>query len=142
MLVIFQWSLRNSKSPPVFRTPLSNLVMVWMVSILSLDSISTSFFQTVGDRSNLTKYKWYNYYPHVPQFFLFLVLWQDLSIFSLSFIFTLWSAETRCQILSFLQISTRSGLPVGIRWSVWISKSQKIYASHSLGWILVCAYII
>ena len=53
-----------------------------------------------------------------------------LSFFSISFSFTLWSAgvakSTRWQVLSFLLINTRSGLLARIRWSVCISKSQRI----------------
>ena len=62
------------------------------------------------------------------------------------FIFTLWSAKTAKstlqQVLFLTMIITRSALPVGIRWSVCISKSQRIFSSHSLGGILACAYTI
>ena len=51
-----------------------------------------------------------------------------LSLFSLSFNFTLWSAATASirQVLFFLLTISRSGRLAGIRWSVRISKSQTI----------------
>ena len=52
-----------------------------------------------------------------------------LSLFSHSFSFILWSAETAkstiLQILCFLLIIIRSGLRAEIRWSVCISKSHR-----------------
>ena len=44
--------------------------------------------------------------------------------------------------LFFFVISKGFGLLVGIKWSVYISKSQRIYASHSLRQILICAHTI
>ena len=50
-----------------------------------------------------------------------------LSLFSLSFSFTLWSAGTIQQVLFyFLLTITRSGRLAEIRWSVRISKSRRI----------------
>ena len=52
-----------------------------------------------------------------------------LSLFSHSFNFTLWSAETAkstiLKVLLFLLIIIRSGRLAEIRWSVCISKSQR-----------------
>ena len=53
-----------------------------------------------------------------------------LFIVSLSFIFTLWSARTakfpNWQVFFFVSINTRSGLLVGIWWSVCILKFTRI----------------
>ena len=63
-------------------------------------------------------------------FFSSLAKSKYLSLFSLSLFFTLWSAwtakSTIQQVLFFLLISTRSGLLVGIRWSVCFSKFQRL----------------
>ena len=58
---------------------------------------------------------------------LFLARFRYLSLFSLSFSFTLWSVETAKsttrQVLGFLRTLTMSGRLAEIRWSVSISKS-------------------
>ena len=55
---------------------------------------------------------------------------KDLTFFSISFIFTLWSTRTakstRWQVLFFLLNSTRSALLAWIKWSNCISDSQII----------------
>ena len=75
-----------------------------------------------------------------------------LSLFSLSFNFTQWSAGTAKstirQVLSlsffllFLLAMIRSGLLAEIWWSICISKSQRSFAPHILKRILDCAYTI
>ena len=52
-----------------------------------------SLYQSFGDCSKRTNYKWYKRHFHVPQFFS-KVGSRYLSFFSLSFNFTLWSAGT------------------------------------------------
>ena len=62
-------------------------------------------------------------------FFNFLAMSRYLSLFLLSFNFTLWSAGTAKftiqQVLFFFLSITRSGCLAKIRWSVCISKSQR-----------------
>ena len=71
-------------------------------------------------------------------FFSSLVRFKNLSLFTFSLNFTLWSVGTATFTLrlvfflfSFLLIITRSGLLVGTRWSVCISKSQRILCVSS-----------
>ena len=89
--------------------------------------------QNFGDRSEGTNYNWYDFHPHVPQFFSSLVRSKYLSFFSISFSFTLWfagtSKSTIWQVLFFMLINTRSGLLAVIKWSVCISKSRGFYES-------------
>ena len=92
--------------------------------------------------------------PSLSCSIFFFVLWarsKYLFLFSLSLIFTLWptvTAKPTIQVLLsiylfiylFLLIITKSSLLAGMMGSVCISKSQRIYALHSLGLIMVCAY--
>ena len=99
-LMVFYWSLSDSKSPPVSRTLLSimavlNNVVVWMVSTRPLISKSSSSFN-----NPLVKV------PNAPitidiivtfmfhSFFNSLARSRCLSFFSLSFSFILWSTGT------------------------------------------------
>ena len=79
-------------------------------------------YQFLGDFIMGTNYNWHYLHFHVPLFF-------QLSFFSLSFNFTLWSPGTAkstiLQVLFFLLIIIRSGRLAEIRWSVCISKSQR-----------------
>ena len=112
----------------------------WMVSILPMISHSSSPLSnpletvsstptTIGITVNLMFHS----------FCSSQVRFKYLSLFSLSFIFTVWFAgmakSTWEQIFFFflfLLISTRSYLLAGIRWSVCISKSKRIlYISFS-----------
>ena len=134
--MIFHWSLSESKSPQVSRTLLSilavlNNAVVWMVSTRPPTSKSSSPFSnplvTV---------------PNAPitigiivtcmfhSFFSSLARSRYLSFFSHSFCFILWSAGTAkstiLQVLFFFfLIIIKSGLLVGIRWSVCILKSHR-----------------
>ena len=132
--MVFHWNLSDSKSPQVSRTLLSilavlNNVVVWMVSARPPTSKSSSPFSnplvTV---------------PNAPitigiivtcmfhSFFNSLARSRYLSLFSHSFSFILWSAETAestiLQVLFFLLIIIRSGLLAEIRWPVCMSKSH------------------
>ena len=137
LLMVFQLSLSDSKSPLVSRTLLSiladlNNVAVRIVSIRPL--ISNSFSPIL---------KPFGTVPSVPvtisitvtlMFHNFLTSLSKPKYFSLSLIFTLWSSGTAKStirpvslLLSFiLLITTWSGLLVGIRGSVCFLKSQKI----------------
>ena len=137
------FSLKFERSQ-VSRTLLSiladlNNAVVLMLSTCSL--ISKSF-------RNCTKSSNYNRYHshfHVPQFFQFPSKVQVL-IFLLSFSFTQWSPRTAKstirQVLFFLLIITRTGNLAKIRWSICISKSQRVCVFHSPGRIQGCAYTI
>ena len=89
-----------------------------------------SLYQSFGNSTKNTNYNWYNRHFHVPQFFFnSLARSMYLSLFSLSFDFTLWSGRTAkftiLQVLFFLLIVIRSDRLVEIRGSVCISKSQR-----------------
>ena len=73
-------------------------------------------------------------------FFNSLARLRYLSFFSHSFSFNLWSAGTAKSTI--LLIIIRSGLLAEIRWSVCMTKSIRVYASHFLGQVLGCAYTI
>ena len=64
-------------------------------------------------------------------FFSSLARFEYLFIFLLSIIFSLWSARTakstRCKVLFFFLINTRFSPLAEIRWSVCMSKSQRIF---------------
>ena len=71
------------------------IAIVWMVSIRPLISKSSSllsqFFVDCTEHSN---YNWYHRHLHIPLFFNSLSRSTYLSLFSLSFSFTLWSTRT------------------------------------------------
>ena len=134
--MVFHWSLSYSKSPQVSRTLLSILAVlnngvVWMISTRPPTSKSSSPFN-----NHLVTV------PKVPitigiivtfmfhSFFNSLARSRDLSFFSHSFSFILWSAGTAkstiLQIFFFLLlIIIRSGLLAEIRLSVCMSKSHR-----------------
>ena len=91
--MIFQWSLRDSKSPYVSRTILIILthhenVLVWIVSTLPHISKSSSpFTKSFADSTEHTNYNWYHRHFRVPHFFSSLTRSTYLSFFSLSFSF-------------------------------------------------------
>ena len=90
--------------------------------------LSSKLFETV---SRAQKYNWYHFHSHIPEFvFNSLERSRYLSIFSLSFNFTLCSSGTAKslsrQVFFFLLINNRSRLLAGIRWYVCISKSRRI----------------
>ena len=77
----FYWSL-SDKSPQVSRILLSLLTDfnhsgVWMALIIPLISSFSSIFSKDQFKDN---YYWYNRFSHVPLFFFFPSLWQDLGI--------------------------------------------------------------
>ena len=73
-LMVFHWSLSDSKFPQVSRTLLSILT-----NLNSLDGLhSCSYFQffqflyqSFGDSTKRTDYNWCHHHFHVPQFFQF-----------------------------------------------------------------------
>ena len=130
-LMVFHWSLSDSKSPHVSRTLLSiltvlNNAVVWMVSTRPPTSESSSPFNhtlvtvpkapiTIGMIATSMFHSFFNSQARSKY----------LSFFSYSFSFTLWSAGTAkstiLQVLSFfflfffLLITIRSGLLAKIR---------------------------
>ena len=102
-----------------------------------------------------TNYNWCKHHFHVPQFFNSLARSRYLSLFSLSFNFTLWSAgsakSTILQVLYlfifyfffffFFLIIIRSGHLAKIRWSVYMSKSYRsLCVSFSRTDVRFCIY--
>ena len=93
LLVGFQWSLSDSKSPQVSKDFLSiqaglSNVLVWMVSILPLISNSSCLFSNLLGPFQVHRVQLVLLSPLCPT--VFSALW----LFSLSFIFTLWIDET------------------------------------------------
>ena len=132
----FHWSLSDSKSPQVFRTLLSILAdlnngVVWMVSTRPLISKSSSpntntLMTILNARITfgiIVTFRFHSVFSSQTST-------RYLSIFSLSFIFTLLSTRTAqltiLQALFLLLTITRSGRLAEIRWSICISKSQII----------------
>ena len=130
-LMVFHWSLSDSKSPQVFRTRLRILAVlsnavVWIVSIRPPTSKSSGPFNnplvivpnapiTIG---TIVTFMFYSFFNSLARS-------RYLSFFSLSFRFILWSAGTAkstiLQILFLLLIVMRSGPLAGMRWSVCMS---------------------
>ena len=133
--MVFHWSLRDSKSPLVSRTLLSilavlNHVVIWMISTRPPTSKSFSPFSNplvIVPNAPIKIGIIVTFMFH--SFFNSLARSRDLSFFSPSFSFILWSAGTTkstiLQVLFFLLIIIRSGLLATIRWSVCMSKSHR-----------------
>ena len=91
---------------------------------------------------------WLYHVHHLQLVFIFTFMFQNLfnslSIFSLYFNYTLWSAGTAkstiLQVLRFLLIFARFGRLAKIRWSVCIQKAYSV--SHFTGQMLCCAFTI
>ena len=135
MLMVFQWSLSDSKSLQVSRTLLSilavfNNAVIWMISTCLPTSKSSSPFSnpivtvpkepiTIGIIVTCMFHSFFNS----------LAKSRYLSFFSYSFSFILWLAGTEkptfLQVFFFLLIIIRSGLQAEIRWSVCMSKSHR-----------------
>ena len=99
--MVFHWSLRDSMFSLVSRTVLSILVdlnnaVFWMVLRCPLIfKYSMSFKQSFDDCTERSNYNWYLYYFFVPSyFFISPAKSKQVSLFSISFSFTLWSAGT------------------------------------------------
>ena len=133
--MVFHWSLSDSKSPQVYKTLLSILVVlnnavVWMVSTRPPTSNSSSPFS-----NHLVTV------PNAPitigiivtcmfhSFFNSLVRSRFLFFFSHSFSFILWSTGTAkstiLQVFFFLLIIIKSSLLAEIRWSMCMPKSHR-----------------
>ena len=129
--MVFHLSLNYSKSPQVssLLAVLSNAV-VWIVFTRPPTSKSSRPFNnplvTVPNApitiSTIVTFMFHSFFNSLARS-------RYLSFFSLSFRFILWSAGTAkstiLQILFLLLIIMRSGLLVGIRWSVCMLKSHR-----------------
>ena len=138
-LMVFHWSLSDSKSLQVSRTLLSILVVlhnavVSMVSIRPLTSKPSSPFNNplvTVPKAPITIGIIVTWTFHI--FFNSLAKSRYLSFFSHSFSFILWSAGTAKSIilqillllLLLLLIIIKSGLLAEIKWSICMSESHK-----------------
>ena len=73
-LMVFHWSLSDSKFPQVSRTLLSilsvfNNTVVWMVFAHSLIPSPTVPVPIFGDCTERTSYHWYHHHFHIPLIF-------------------------------------------------------------------------
>ena len=126
--MVFHWSLSDSKSPQVSMTLLSilavlNNVVVWMVPTRPPTSKSSSPFSNplvTVQNAPITIALIVTCMFHSS--FNYLASSRHLSFFSHSFSFILWSAGTAkstiLQVLFFLLIIIRSGLPAEIRFII------------------------
>ena len=141
----------DSKSPHVSRTFLSILadfsnVVVWMVLILSLILNSSSLLsKPLGIIPSAPTIIGITVTLIFHSFFTSLVRSKYFSVFSISFILTavVWNVKIYKLVnsLFLLLIKNRSILLADIRWSIRISKSQRIlFITFSR--MDVCAYII
>ena len=100
-LVVFLWSLSDSKFPQISRTFLSilgdlNNAVVWMLSILPLISYSFSPFSKPFGPFQAHQFDGYHRHPLVPHFFFFfsfLASFKYLFIILFYSIFLLWSTR-------------------------------------------------
>ena len=135
-LIVLHWSSNDSKSLQVSRTLLSiladlNYAFVWMVSTRPLISEPSSPFinpLVTVPSAPITIGIIVTFMLHI--FFSSLVRTRYLSLFSVSFGFTLWSARmgksTIRYVVFFLFFLFLFLLSLGlVRWSVYISKSQR-----------------
>ena len=145
--MVFQWSLRDCKSPQFSRTRFRILVVlsnavIWIVSTRPPTSKSSRPFNNplvIVPKAPITIGTIVTFMFH--SFLNSLARSGYLSFFSLSFRFILWSAGTAkstiLQILLFLWIIIRSSLLAGIRWSVC---PIGVYACHFLGQVLIILF--
>ena len=149
--MVFPWSLSDSNFSQVSRTLFSiladlNNAVVWMVSTRPLISKSSS--PSINLLVTVPNYNWYYRHFHVPFFFFrSLAILRHLSLFSLSFNFTFWLAETTKSTIwpvLFIFCWLSFGLVV---WPTLgdeflLQNPKKVCASHSPGRIPVCKYTI
>ena len=150
--MVFHWSLSDSKSPQVSRTPLSilaflNNAVVWMVSNRPPTSKSSSSFNSplvIVPKAPITIDIIITVMFHV---FFFNSQGQGqgtYTFFSLSFSFIRWLAGTAkstiLKVLFFLLITLRSCLLAKIRWSVCLSKSHDVFLQNSC-WVVHIPFV-
>ena len=150
--MVFHWSLSDSNSSRVSRTLLSifaflNNIVVWVVSIRSPTSKSSRPFNNplvTVSKAPITIGIIVTRMFH--SFFSSLASTRNISFFSVSFSFILWSAGTaKSTILQFfplfLLITIRSVLLAEIRWSVSMLKfNRSLYVLFSRTGAGLCIY--
>ena len=149
--MVFYWTLSDSRSPQVSRTPLRiraflrNAVVRIVSTRLPTSKPSRTFNNplVVVPKAPITIGKIVTFMFH--SFFNSLTRSRYLSLLSISFKFILWSAATAkstiLQFLFILLIIMRSGLLAGIRWSVCMLKSRRsLCESFSRTGVRLCIY--
>ena len=132
-LMVFHWSLSDSKFPLFFTTLLSiladlNHAIVWVVSIYPLISILPIPLPILGWLPSATITITFMF----QSFFNFRARSRYLSLFCLTSVLS----DSQPQVLCWLSL----GLVV-IKWSVWISKSKRIFCvSYSRTDSKLCIY--
>ena len=115
-LVVFHWSLSDSKSPRIFRTLLSILVdfssaEVWMVSILPLIFRSSNLFSRFLGLFQVPRLLLVQHRFLIPLLLCSLINFKYLSGFSPSFTFILWCAgTTKTHEMTFFFLSCKLNL--------------------------------
>ena len=150
--MVFHKSLSDSNAPQVSRTLLSIRVDLGNAVVSMVSSCPLIFKSSRPCTNSLVTVSSAPFTIDITVTFMFhsfffssLARSRYLSIFSLSFSFTLWSVKKAKSIrrFSFLLTVTRSGRLAVIKRSVSVSKSQRlcyVSFSHFLGRILGCAY--
>ena len=155
-LEILHWILSSNKFTQVSKILLiiqSIKAVVWLVTILPLISISTSFFRVFWDHSKCSNYNWYHCHLDVPQFF---ELSSKVQVFVYLFVLFLFShcCPTQRQNLKndkfvFFHVNQHKFFWPGLRLVFWprfgqrfVSQNHRIFhMTHSLGQILVCSRV-
>ena len=137
-LIVFHWSLSDSKSPQVSRTPISilanlNNIVVWMVPICPpISNSSSPLSKPWGSVWSVPITIGITVTFMFHSFFMSLVRFKFLSLFLLFFIFIVvcWDSKvhytTGSPFFFFWLIITWFDLLAGISWFVCISKSLRI----------------
>ena len=138
--MIFHWSLSESKSLQVSRTLLSilavlNNAVVWMVSTrLPTSNSSSPFSEPLVTVPNAPITIGIIVTCMFHSFFSYRARSRYLSLFSHSFSFILWSAETAkstiLQVLFFLLIIIRSGLLAEIRFGFFVLMPYQLFLGY------------
>ena len=149
--MVFHKSLSDCKSLQVSRTLLSILAVlnnvVWMVSTCPPTSKSSYPFNTpLVTVSKAPIMIGMNVTFLFHNFFNSLARSRYLSFFLLSFHFILWSAETAkstiLQVLFFYWLLLGLVFWLRLGYPFVCQSPIGVYVSHSLGWMLGCAYTI
>ena len=132
-LMVFHWSLRDSKSPQVSNTLLNLLADLSLNGLHSscYFQLHKSLYQSFGNCTKSTSYNWYNRHLHVPHFLQFLgKVVVFIPLFTFFQLYSVISQDSKVHNSAgflFLLIFIRSGRLAEIRWSVCITKSQRCW---------------
>ena len=141
--MVFHWSLRDNKSHRISRTHLSILVdlnnaVVWMVSIRPpISNLSSPLTKSLGTVTRAPITIGITVILILPRFlssFARSKYFSFFSFFSFSLIFTRWSSRTANSTIRQFSgsgvIISIFDLLAGVRWSVCISKSLRIFCVY------------